>query len=487
MLAPELHLLELAQSTKPHIEDGLGLNLGELESAHQRGLWLVLLADDFDDLVDVEIDNEIAVEHLEPVVDLGQAEFGAADENDLAVVEPFAQHLAQAQHVRHLAAAQHVHVERHARLELGQLEHLLHEKDRIDGAALRLEHEPHLLGRLVADVGKQRQLLLQEQLGNAGDEARLRNLIGDLGDHDLIGAAAGVLGVPARAQTEAAAPGLVGLHDLLARLDDDAAGRQIGPGHEVDQLVGGGVGELDQMQRRIAELARIVRRDIGRHADGDARGAIGEQVGEIGRQHRRLLLAPVVVGAEIDGVLVDAVEQPGRDLGEARLGVALGGGVVAVDIAEIALAVDKRIADGEVLGETGERVVDRLVTVGVEVAHGVADDLGAFPEFALGAEPELLHGVEQPPMHRLQPIAHVGQRPVHDGGERISEVALLERLAQFHGLDRPLRIRRRCYAASHDPRLAHRRGPLKGAVRDFGRGEKEAHPHRPRWTRPWRL
>ena len=142
---------------------------------------------------------------------LAEPEFRAADQHHQAVVEPFAQHLAQAQHVRHHAAAQHVHVERNARLELGQLEHLLHQQDRIDAAALRLEHEPHLLGRLVAHVGEQRQLLLQQQLGDAGDEPRLRDLIGNLGDDDLVGAAAGVLLRPARAQAEAAAPGLVGL------------------------------------------------------------------------------------------------------------------------------------------------------------------------------------------------------------------------------------------------------------------------------------
>ena len=77
-------------------------------------------------------------------------------------------------------------------LELGQLEQRFHQHDRIDAAALRLEHEPHVLGRLVAHVGEQRQLLLQQQLGDAGDQPRLRDLIGNLGDDDLIGAAAGV-------------------------------------------------------------------------------------------------------------------------------------------------------------------------------------------------------------------------------------------------------------------------------------------------------
>ena len=177
VLAPDLHLLELAQGAEPHIEDRLGLHLGELERLHQGRLRLILLADDFDDLVDVEIDDQEAVEHLEPVVDLAEAMLRAADQHLQAVVEPFAQDLAKAQHVRHLAAGQHIHVERHARLELGQLEHLLHEEDGIDGAALRLEHEAHVFRRLVANVGEERQLLCLEQLGDAGDEARLRDLI----------------------------------------------------------------------------------------------------------------------------------------------------------------------------------------------------------------------------------------------------------------------------------------------------------------------
>ena len=177
---------------------------------------------------------------------------------------------------------------------------------------------------------------------------------------------------------------------------------------------------------------------------------LASRLGKLAGQHRRLLLAPVVIGAEIDRVLVDAVEQRRGDLGQPRLGVAVGGRVIAVDIAEIALAVDQRIADGEVLGEARQRVVDRLVAVRMEIAHRVADDLGAFPELALGAEPQLLHGVEHAPMHGLQPVAHVGQRAVHDGRERVSEVALFQRLAQIHGLDRPLRIRRR-NPFSHGP------------------------------------
>ena len=57
----------------------------------------------------------------------------------------------------------------------------------------------------------------------------------------------------------------------------------------------------------------IMRRNARRHADRDAAGAVREQVREARGQHDRLLLLAVIGLAEIDGVLVDAVEQRRRD------------------------------------------------------------------------------------------------------------------------------------------------------------------------------
>ena len=107
------------------------------------------------------------------------------------------------------------------------------------------------------------------------------------------------------------------------------------------------------MQQRRAQLVEIMRRDAGGHTDGDACRAVGQHVGKGCRQHRRLLLAPVVVGAEVDRVFFQAGEQVGGSDGDARFRVALGRGVVAVDVAEVALTVDQRIAHREVLRQAG--------------------------------------------------------------------------------------------------------------------------------------
>ena len=178
-----------------------------------------------------------------------------------------------------------------------------------------------------------------------------------------------------------------------------------------------------------------MRRDRGRHADGDAGRAVGEQVREGAGKHRRLLVLLIVGRAEIDGVLGDALEQLDRHLGHARFGVAHGGGVIAVDIAEIALPVDQRIAHREILREAHQRVVDRLVAMRMELAHHLADDAGAFGEALVGIEAQQPHRMHDAAVDRLQPVAHVGQRPVHDGRQRIGEIALFERLLQVDRFD----------------------------------------------------
>ena len=61
-------------------------------------------------------------------------------------------------------------------------------------------------------------------------------------------------------------------------------------------------------------------------------------------QHQRFLFAAVVVGAEIDGFLVDVGQHFVGNLGQADFGVTHGGGVVAVHRTEVALAVHQHVA-----------------------------------------------------------------------------------------------------------------------------------------------
>ena len=105
---------------------------------------------------------------------------------------------------------------------------------------------------------------------------------------------------------------------------------------------------------------QVVRRDVRRHADRDARAEpftsrFGKRAGRTDRHH----LALVVVRLEVDDVLVEVAQHLDRDRREPALGVAHGRGAVAVDVAEVALAVDERVARRERLRQPHERVVDR--------------------------------------------------------------------------------------------------------------------------------
>ena len=195
---------------------------------------------------------------------------------------------------------------------------------------------------------------------------------------------------------------------------DEAAGREVGAGHDLEQLVGGDVGVLGERDRGVDDLAQVVRRDVGRHADGDAGGAVDQQVGEARRQDGRLDLLVVVVGLEVDGLLVDVGQQLAADALHAALGVAVGGRRIAVDRAEVALAVDQRVAHREVLREAHQGVVGGRVAVRVETAEHLADDARALH---VGAVPDVVGQmlrVEDAPVDRLEAVAHVGQRARDD-------------------------------------------------------------------------
>ena len=204
------------------------------------------------------------------MLDLGQPEARAPQQHLAAVCEPLGERLRQAHHLGDAALHQHVHVERNAAFKLGELEQRFHHDLGIDRARARLEHDADVLGRFIAHVGDERQLLLVDQLGDALDQPALLHHPGNLGDHDEICAAAGFLLVPARAHPKRAAAGRIGFRNCFARVDHQPAAREIRAGNEFQERPAARVRIVDQEQRRVAQLGRIVRWDSGRHADRDA-------------------------------------------------------------------------------------------------------------------------------------------------------------------------------------------------------------------------
>ena len=461
---------ERGQALQAQIEDGLGLLFGQPDGAvlgdgmarigdqrHQRpdilrrpGARHQLLArrvgvrrgaDQRDHFVDIGHGDGQTDQDMGAVARLGEFEARAPGDDFLAEQDEGGDQLLQV-HQQRPAVVQRQHVDAEARLQFGEaIELVQHHLGR--GVALQLDHHAHAVAvAFVADVGDAFDALVAHQFGDALLHARLVHLIGNFGDDDGFAVLADFLDMAARPhQDRAAAARQRAARRLLA--DDQRAGREIRTRHDLGQPLQADGRIVDIGEAGVDHFAQIVRRHVGRHADRDARGAVDQQIGKARRQDDRLLLRAVVIVLELDRVLVDVLGQGMGDLGAAHFGVAHGGRRIAVDRAEIALPVDQRRAHREVLRHAHQGVVDRLVAVRMVFADDVADHAGGF---AIGLVPVvavLVHRIEDAPVHRLQPVARVGQRARDDHAHRIVEIGALQLVLDGDGIDAGARRRRR--------------------------------------------
>ena len=261
---------------------------------------------------------------------------------------------------------------------------------------------------------------LVHQLGDALDQRRAIHVVRNFGDDDLFAIALEFLDAGFAAHFHAAAAGLEILPNA-AHAADGAAGRKIRALHVLHQLVERDVGIVDLRADAIDDFAEIVRRNVGRHADGDAGAAVDEQIRKRGRENRRLGPRLVVVRDEIDRVLVHVGHERGAEMRHARLGVTHGRRRIAFDRAEIALAIDERFAHRPRLGHVHERRINHRFAVRVIVTARVAANLRAFTMLPVREEREIVHRVEDAALRRLQPVARIRQRARDDDRHRVIE------------------------------------------------------------------
>ncbi len=97
-----------------------------------------------------------------------------------------------------------------------------------------------------------------------------------------------------------------------------------------------------------------MRRNIGRHPDGNAGRAVAEQVGEFCRKNGRLCLRLVVVGDQIDGSLSRSSISAIEAVGQARFGITHRSWRIAVDRTEVSLSIDQACSASPSLGPCGQ-------------------------------------------------------------------------------------------------------------------------------------
>ena len=215
------------------------------------------------------------------------------------------------------------------------------------GAALQFNDDAHAVAiALVAHVADFVDDLFVDQFGDALDENVLVDLVGNFADDDRLAALVEVFDGAFGAHKEAAAAGLVGLLNAALAVNE-AASREVRSLHVLQHLGEPDVRVVHHFNGGVDDLGEIVRRDVGRHTDRDAVGAVDDEVGNARGQNKRLVGGLVVVGDEVHGFHFDVGEQLAADLLEAALGVPHGRGRVAVDGAKVTLAIDQGITHAE--------------------------------------------------------------------------------------------------------------------------------------------
>ena len=335
------------------------------------------------------------------------------------------------------------------------------------GVALQLELDPHIVGGHVANVHERRQPAAERHVADALHELGLVDGIGDARDDDRLARARRVARFPGGPETDGARPGAVDLLDLLRRVQDLAAGGEVGALDPAAQLHAGELVVVEKLEQRRADLAHVVRRDVGRHADGNAGRAVDEQIRDARREHDRFRPRPVEVGAHCHGVLLELEQQLIGEAGEPGFRVAICRGGIAVERSEVPRTVDEGVAQREGLRHSHQGVVHRGIAVRMVVAQHGADDGRRLAMLGVGPQVLLPHRVEDAPLHGLQTVADVGQGAGRDDRQGVVQIACACRLVQR---DLPVAARRRTPGRRRRRRGRSARLGLVG-VRQIEQGE----------------
>ncbi len=420
LLAADLHFFQARQLLELGFQDVFGLVVAQAKARDQRPLGFVLGADDVDHFIQVEERHQQAFQQVQATLDLFQAMGEAAGHGGTAELQPLAEQHLQVLHLRTPVQPDHVEVDPVAALQVGGGEQVAHQLFGIDAVGTRHQHHPHRVGMVgfVADVFQPRQLLGAHLRCDLLDHLRRRDLERQRVDDDV-----GAVLEERRARAHAAVAGFVHGAQVGGRGDDLGRARVIRALHVFEQVADAGLWIIQQVQQRADDLVEVVRRYVGGHADGNAGGAVEQQVRQACRHPGRLFQGAVEVRGPVGGALVDFAQQDFGDRGQFGFGVAHRRerfGVVGGT--KVALAFDQRVAVRERLGHQHQRFVAGAVAVRMVLTNDVADGARGLLRLGGGVQPQLAHRVDDAALHRLEAVADERQRTVEHHVHRVVQV-----------------------------------------------------------------
>ena len=436
--------LQTSEAAQAHFQNGLRLRVGKAEALGQAGRRLFVglaAANNLDNFVDVIKSDEQAFENMGALFSLAQFILGTARDDVFLMKNVVMQHFLQRKRTRH-AIDQGQHNDAPTDLQLGVLVELI-EHDLGNRVLLELDDnvDRRIAVGAVVHIRNLGQLLIANELAKLLHEVRTIHLIRNLGNHDGVLAVLALDDLVLRTNREIAAAGLVRIENALFA-HNDATSWEVGARHHGHELFGRAVGVVKHHARRVDGFAQVVGRNIRRHANSDAVRAIHQQVREARREHRRLLQAFVVVGIPVDRFLFEVAQQFHGGLGQTSLGVTHSCSRVAVDGAEVAVAVDQGHAHREVLSHANHGVVYRGVAMRMVFTNNVANRTRRLAVRAVGRDAAVVHCIQNAAVNRLQAVAHIRQRASDDNAHRVFEERRAHLMAEFGQFDaRSPRIR----------------------------------------------
>ena len=342
----DLQDLQTGQTAQLQFHDGVGLRVIKAEALHDGGLGLAhaaLAGPDGGDQFVHDVGGLLqAFEDVGALPCLLQVILGPAADDLILELDVLLDHLLQGQDLRHLVVDGQ-HDDAHGILQLGVLVQLVQD-DLGVGVLAHVDDDAHSLAvGLIVQVADALDPLVLNEVCDVLDEARLIDHVRDLRHDDLGAAVLLFLDGGAAAQGDLAAAGGVGSTDAAAAHDDAGGGevRAFDMLHQAGQV---DVRVFDIRHTAVDDLAQVVGRDVGGHADRDALAAVDQQVREAAGQDAGFLLRLIEVGVPVDGILVDIGQHLNGHPAHAGLGVTVSSRGVAIHGTEVALAVHQRIA-----------------------------------------------------------------------------------------------------------------------------------------------
>ena len=428
----DLFTLQTGQAAELHIQNGLRLNLIQTEAAHQTRhslIGILRITDRMNDRIQIVDRNPQTFQNMGTVLCLLQIKGRTSADDFLLEADVFRQNILQAALLRGTVYEHNV-IDRKRSLQRRQTIQLIQKNFRLHILAQFHDDTDTVHVRFVAQIRNSFNHLVTGKIRNPRYHCGLVYLIGDFIDNDALLAVRHTFNMRPGTHDNGTSAGLKGSPDAAAA-KNKAAGRKVRSLDILHQLRHGNIRIRHYLQNGINDFAEIVRRNIGRHTDGNTLTAIDQQVREAGRKNRRLLFFAIVVVLHVDGILVQISEHLDSDLGHTCFRITHRGCTVSVHVTEVAMAIDQYLAHVPVLGHVNKGAIDGTVTVRVIFSHCVADNTCTLLIRLVRTVIHLVHGEENTALYRLQTVTNIRQSTRNNDRHRIIKEVTADFLGQL--------------------------------------------------------